>query len=65
MSELKWLDLSPSIMSAVASVAAAVAAFASLRISREAQLLAKKSALATHHGEAAKTLSGVAERLKK
>lgn len=65
MSKLKWLDLVPSIMSAVASLAAAYAAFASLRVSREAKLLAKQSALATYHDEAAKTLSDATERLKK
>jgi hypothetical protein len=52
-------------MSAAASVAAAYAAFASLRISREAKLLAKQSALAIHHGDAAKVLASEIEELKK
>lgn len=37
MSETNWIDVIPSVMSAVATVAAAVAAFGSLRVSQESK----------------------------
>ncbi|MEH0672121.1 hypothetical protein [Vibrio owensii] len=46
---MDWLEVIPSSMSAVASVAAAVAAIASWRVSQRATLLAESTALATHH----------------
>jgi|25_taG_2_1085351.scaffolds.fasta_scaffold03898_2 hypothetical protein len=47
----------PSALSAVASIAAAVAAFGSLRVSRESKRVAEQGALAVHHGPASKALS--------
>lgn len=64
MNETSWFDLVPSVMSAVASVGAAFAAFGSLRVSREAKLVAEQSALAIHHADAAIALSGAVEKLK-
>ncbi|EKO3708847.1 hypothetical protein [Vibrio metschnikovii] len=49
---MDWLDVIPSSMSAVASVAAAVAAIASWRVSRRATSIAESTALATHHSAA-------------
>ncbi|EPW4778966.1 hypothetical protein ACWLRU_004467 [Vibrio parahaemolyticus] len=46
---MDWFEVIPSSMSAVASVAAAVAAIASWRVSRRATSLAESTALATHH----------------
>jgi hypothetical protein len=63
MDEMNWLDLIPSIMSAVATVAAAFAAFGSLRVSREAKLVSEQSALAIHHGDAAIALTEAVEKL--
>jgi hypothetical protein len=56
-----WLDVAPSALSAVAGVAAAFAAFNSLKVSRESQSIAEQSALATHHGEASRKLADVSE----
>ena len=64
MDEKSWFDLVPSVMSAVASVGAAIAAFGSLRVSQEAKLIAKQSALAAHHTDAAIALSGAVAQLK-
>jgi hypothetical protein len=63
MDETSWFYLVPSVMSAIASVAAALAAFGSLRVSREAKLFAEQSALAIHHADAAIALSGAVEKL--
>ncbi|HEY6094173.1 MAG TPA: hypothetical protein VIU93_04395 [Gallionellaceae bacterium] len=63
MDEIKWFDLVPSAMSAVASVGAAIAAFGSLRVSREAKSIAEQSALAIHHTDAAVALSKAVEKL--
>lgn len=63
MEAMRWFDLVPSVMSAVASVGAAIAAFGSLRVSREAKLIAEQSALAIHHADAAIALSGAVEKL--
>ncbi len=54
----------PSTMSAIASAAAAYAAFESLRVSREARLDAVQSALAIHHRDAAIALTKVEGALK-
>lgn len=57
-------DFIPSIMSAIATVAAAYAAFKSLQISREAKNDAMQSALAVHHRDAAIALTTAEEKLK-
>lgn len=57
----QWLDFVPSALSAFAGIAAAIAAFNSLRISRESKAIAEQSALASHHNEAARTLADVSE----
>ncbi len=49
---MDWFEVIPSSMSAVASVAAAVAAIASWRVSRQAASVAESTALATHHSSA-------------
>ncbi|ODC03507.1 hypothetical protein BFW38_08055 [Terasakiispira papahanaumokuakeensis] len=49
---MDWFEVIPSSMSAVASVAAAVAAIASWRVSRRATSIAESTALATHHSAA-------------
>lgn len=64
MSDMNWFDVVPSIMSAVASVGAAFAAFGSLRVSREAKSVAEQSALAIHHSGAAIALTSAVEKLK-
>ncbi|WP_286748778.1 hypothetical protein [Marinobacter sp. UBA2688] len=56
-----WLDFAPSALSAIAGVAAAIAAFNSLKVSRESQSIAEQSALAIHHGEASRKLADVSE----
>ena len=49
---MDWFEFIPSSMSAVASVAAAVAAIASWRVSRRATSITESTALATHHSAA-------------
>lgn len=61
---MNWFDFVPSVMSALASAAAAYAAFQSLQISREAKNDAKQSALAIHHREAAIVLTEVELKLE-
>lgn len=61
--KMNWLDITPSFLSAIAAVAAAYAALASLRVSREAKLVAEQSALAAHHGAAAIALTSAVEKL--
>ncbi|QFS88095.1 MULTISPECIES: hypothetical protein [unclassified Marinobacter] len=56
-----WLDFAPAALSAIAGVAAAVAAFNSLKVSRESKLIAEKSALSIAHSEAARKLSEVSD----
>ncbi|GAA0842918.1 hypothetical protein GCM10009113_11860 [Marinobacter szutsaonensis] len=56
-----WMDFAPSALSAFAGVAAAIAAFNSLRVSRESKVIAEQSALAIHHGEASRKLADVLE----
>lgn len=60
---MNWPNIDPSFMSAVASIGAAIAAFLSLRVSREAKLVAEQSALAAHHGSAAIALTSAVEEL--
>lgn len=61
--KMNWLDITPSFLSAIAAIAAAYAALASLRVSREAKLIAEQSALAAHHGAAAIALTSAVEKL--
>ena len=51
----------PSALSAVATVAAAVAAIGSLKVSRESKRIAEQGALAVHHGPASRALSDAAD----
>jgi hypothetical protein len=60
---MNWPNVDPSFMSAVASIGAAIAAFLSLRVSREAKLFAEQSALAAHHGSAAIALTSAVDEL--
>lgn len=60
--KMNWLDITPSFLSAIAAIAAAYAALASLRVSREAKLVAEQSALAVHHGAAAIVLTSAVEK---
>ncbi|KAF7783604.1 hypothetical protein PRUB_a3421 [Pseudoalteromonas rubra] len=69
---MDWFQIIPSSMSAVASVAAAVAAIASWRVSRRATSIAESTALATHHSAAThayvhevKQLSALVSELEK
>ncbi|MTI50861.1 MAG: hypothetical protein FH757_04430 [Alcanivorax sp.] len=54
---MSWYEIIPSLMSSIASMAAAVAAFGSLRVSREAKSVAERSTLAAHHDSASVELS--------
>ncbi|MEH6470442.1 MAG: hypothetical protein V7752_04260 [Halopseudomonas sp.] len=65
MNETNLLDVVPSVMSAIATAGAAIAAFGSVRVSREAKKIAQQSALAVHHGSAANALSEAVETLDK
>ncbi|MDS1311496.1 hypothetical protein [Marinobacter xiaoshiensis] len=56
-----WLDFAPSALSATAGLAAAIAAFNSLKVSRESQTIAEQSALAIHHDEASRKLADVSQ----
>lgn len=64
MDAMNWYDFITSIMSAIATVAAAYAAFKSLQISREAKNDAKQSALAVHHRDAAIALTEAEVKLE-
>jgi hypothetical protein len=48
-----WFEIAPSFLSALASVAAAIAALVSLRISKRSTSIAESTALAIHHSSAA------------
>lgn len=63
MSYPEWIELVPSGLSAIAAVAAAIAAFGSLKVSKDSKDVAKQSALAVHHGNAASTLTEVRSAL--
>lgn len=65
MNYTAWFEIAPSILSAIATAAAAFAAFSSLKISRESKMVAERSALAIQHGEAAKTLTTTLENLSR
>lgn len=60
---MDWLQITPAFMSAIASVAAAVAAIVSLKISRRSALIAESTALASHHSSAALVYTNVSRRL--
>lgn len=62
---MDWIEIAPSALSSVAAVAAAIAAFGSLKVSRESKLVAEKSALAVHHGSAAILLSDTLKAITK
>ncbi|MCE7646899.1 hypothetical protein [Vibrio fluvialis] len=49
---MKFIDSIPTLLSAIASIAAAVAAFISLRISKQSQSVSELNVLATHHASA-------------
>lgn len=56
---MNWLDAIPTLLSAVASIAAAIAAFVSLRISKRSISIAESSALAMHHNSASLVYSNI------
>lgn len=60
---MSWLDIVPAFMSAIASLAAAVAAFFSLRISKQSISVAEHSALAVHHSSASLEYSKIVNSL--
>lgn len=49
---MNWFEFVPASLSAIATVAAAVAAFFSLRVSKQAIRISESSALASHHQSA-------------
>ncbi|CAH9054171.1 hypothetical protein PSECIP111951_00978 [Pseudoalteromonas holothuriae] len=63
MDKVGLLNAIPPIMSVIASAGAAIAAFGSLKVSKEAKELSKQSALAIHHNEAAITISNITNGL--
>lgn len=65
MNDTNWLDVVPSIASAVATFAAAIAAIGSFRVSRQANRVAEQSSLAIHHGSAANTLTAAISSVTK
>lgn len=60
---MDWFEFFPSFMSAVASVAAAITAFVSLRISKRSTSIAESTALAVHHNSASLEYTKVVESL--
>ena len=60
---MNWLELIPSMLSAVASIGAAVAAFFSLSISKRSMSIAEQSALAVQHQSASLEYSKVVNNL--
>jgi hypothetical protein len=60
-----WIQIAPSALAAIATFAAAIAAFGSLKVSRESKLVAQQSALAVHHGPAANSLTDALETIAK
>lgn len=61
----EWLEVIPSLMSAIAAFAAACAAFVALSVSRKANSISEKSILAAHHHDAVSVLSNAVDRLRK
>ena len=57
MSYTDWINIIPSALSAIATTAAAIAAFGSLKVSRESKKVAEQSVLAHHHDSATRTLA--------
>ena len=64
MDEVSLFEFIPSTMSAIATVAAAYAAFKSLEAANKATKVAEQSALATQHKQAADRLSESIFQLK-
>ena len=52
LTNINWFDVVPSTMSAIAAIAASVAAFYSLRVSKQSIEIAESTALANHHHSA-------------
>ncbi|WP_428820056.1 hypothetical protein [Microbulbifer sp. MCCC 1A16149] len=65
MNYAEWFDIAPSILSAIATTAAAYAAFSALKVSQESKMIAERSTLAIQHGPATKTLTESIEALSK
>lgn len=62
--DINWLDVVPSVMATAATIAAACAAFISLRISQEANHVSRQSILAAQHGSAAFEISKAVSDIK-
>lgn len=60
---MDWFNTVPAFLSAVASVGAVVAAFISLRISKQAISISESNALASHHASATIRYSEVVQEL--
>lgn len=65
MADIDWYNVAPSGLSAVATVAAALAAWGSYNVSKQTKLLAEQSTLAVHHSGAVLALSQAVEELLK
>jgi hypothetical protein len=65
MNLIEWLNIIPSVMSAIAAIAATYAAFVALSVSRKANSISEKSILAVHHHNAVSVLSSSIDRLRK
>ena len=64
MDTTNWLNFIPSALSAIATIGASIAAFGSLRVSRETKLIAVQNSLAVHHRDAAIALTRAVTELK-
>jgi len=60
---MNWFEIAPPFLAAIASIAAAIAALISLRISKKAASVAELSALAVHHYSASIEYTKVVESL--
>ncbi|ELA7158682.1 hypothetical protein RAX54_004611 [Vibrio parahaemolyticus] len=60
---MNWLDFIPTLLSAIASIGAAIAAFISLRISKQSQSISQLTALASHQASATTTYVDVVKEL--
>lgn len=63
--DTNWFEVVSSGLSVVATIAAAIAAWGSFNISKQANFLAEQSALAAHHSGAAMVLANAVEELLK
>jgi len=61
----EWVNVIPSVMSAIAAVAASYAAFVALSISKRANSISEKSILAVHHHDAVSVLSNSIDKVIK